>query len=170
MDQAQATLSLRDIHLPADPGYWPLAPGWWLLMIICTVIVYFLIKQFLKIRKRKKINHLLQQQLFNIHEEYKNHQNKHQFAIDIAELLRRFVKYILKDPQATSLTGKDWVVYLNNSSDQPIFSKFERELTQAQYLPNVEFDVYSLFATIKNYFPAAIKRAFKDKNWSKNHA
>ncbi len=30
---------LKDIHLPADISWWPLAPGWWMLMILCIVLL-----------------------------------------------------------------------------------------------------------------------------------
>lgn len=29
---------LRDIHLPAEPGWWPPAPGWWLLACLLVVL------------------------------------------------------------------------------------------------------------------------------------
>lgn len=35
--------SLRDIHLPAEPSWWPPAPGWWVLsgMLLIAVVVGF---------------------------------------------------------------------------------------------------------------------------------
>ncbi|MBL4772706.1 MAG: hypothetical protein JKX98_03625, partial [Alcanivoracaceae bacterium] len=38
-----------------------------------------------------------------------------------------------------------------------VFSDFNSVLTQAQYTPYIDFDVPSLMATVKNYFPIAIK-------------
>lgn len=35
---------LRDLHLPPDPGIWPLAPGWWVLLVavllLCVLAVW----------------------------------------------------------------------------------------------------------------------------------
>ncbi len=33
---------LRDIHMPTEIGYWPLAPGWWLLMFSTMVVMALL--------------------------------------------------------------------------------------------------------------------------------
>lgn len=29
---------LRGLHLPPDPGFWPLAPGWWVLLVAVLVL------------------------------------------------------------------------------------------------------------------------------------
>lgn len=29
---------LRGLHLPPDPGFWPLAPGWWLLLAMLILL------------------------------------------------------------------------------------------------------------------------------------
>ncbi|MBL4774031.1 MAG: DUF4381 domain-containing protein [Alcanivoracaceae bacterium] len=97
MDKTAPALDLRDIHLPADPSMWPLAPGWWLLIIISIFIVYFLIKVIIKIKKRKQLNALMQQQLIMIANEFKKHNNKHLLAIDISQLLKRFVRHVFED-------------------------------------------------------------------------
>ena len=35
---ADPLAELRDIHLPEAVGYWPLAPGWWLLLVSALVL------------------------------------------------------------------------------------------------------------------------------------
>ncbi|VAW36902.1 hypothetical protein MNBD_GAMMA01-2156 [hydrothermal vent metagenome] len=164
MDKATATLELRDIHLPTDPSIWPLAIGWWLLIICVVIIAYLFWKKLAQLRKQKQLNNLLQQELLDISNRYKIHQNKPKLASEVSILLNRFVKYGLKDTHATALTGNQWIEYLNHRVDTNnhrgqlgVFSEFSKELTQAQYMRNVDFDVPRLIATVKNYFPKAIK-------------
>ena len=172
MDKTPQTLELRDIHLPADPSMWPLAIGWWLLIILGCVIAYFVYKKLLEIKKIKQTNLLLQNELQAINNAYKQHADKHKLASEVSELLNRFVRHVLKDSHATTLTGEKWIAYLNSRTNSNEFNPYLKELTQAQYIKNIEFDVPSLLATVKNYFPQALKniKSFNKGNRSNNHA
>jgi hypothetical protein len=35
--------NLKDIHLPADISWWPLAPGWWILAALCLASVFIMV-------------------------------------------------------------------------------------------------------------------------------
>ncbi len=159
MDKTAPVLELRDIHLPSDPSIWPLAVGWWILIAIAIIVAYLVYKKWLKRKQLKQTNQLLQSELLSIRENFKQHQDKHRLAADISDLLKRFVRHVLEDSNATSLTGQDWINYLNSRVKSDVFSRYQTELTQAQYVKNIEFDVPSLLAAVKNYFPAAIKYA-----------
>lgn len=161
MDKAAPTLELRDIHLPLDPGYWPLAAGWWVLIVIALIFLYFIFKKMNKIRHIRHLNHMMQQELTDVRESYDKHKSKHQLAIDISTLLNRFVIHVLKDNNASSLTGDLWIDYLNGRVQGQMFDSVSKELTQAQYQKDIDFDVPRLFATVKNYFPKAIKSTNK---------
>lgn len=43
---------LRDIHLPPQPSWWPLAPGWWGLMILALLVVGLVIWWWRRQRRR----------------------------------------------------------------------------------------------------------------------
>jgi len=157
MDKTAPTLELRDIHLPDDPSVWPLAFGWWLLIIVGCILIYLLVKKWQKLRKQKQLINLMEIELTNINDNFQSHKNKHKLASDISELLKRFVRHVLKDSSATSLTGAAWVDYLNKQTNSNHFSQFESELTQAQYLPQIDFDSSRLITAVASYFPIAIK-------------
>lgn len=157
MDKATATLELRDIHLPVEPSYWPLAMGWWIVIVLVLILVFLLAKKLTKIRQQRQLNHLMQQQLCAVKKDFQQHQNKHQLAIDISTLLNRFVIHVLKDPKASALTGDAWVNYLDSRVEKPVFADFRQQLTHAQYQKNSEYDAIRLLATVKNYFPQALK-------------
>ena len=44
MDPTQ--LPLRDLHLPPDIGWWPMAPGWWVLLAIAAAALVWLSYQY----------------------------------------------------------------------------------------------------------------------------
>jgi len=162
MDQTAPALELRDIHLPADPSIWPLAVGWWLLILISLLAIYVVYKLIQKHNKKRQLIKLMQQQLLDIQDKFKQHQSKHKLAIDISELLKRFVRHILDDNDATALTGDKWIAYLNTQANGDIFNAFKIPLTQAQYIPTIDYDVPSLIARVKNFFPLAIKNKVRN--------
>lgn len=55
LTMAMPDLVLRDIHQPAPPPFWPLAPGWWWLAAALLVIAVALIAwQVLRVRRRRR--------------------------------------------------------------------------------------------------------------------
>lgn len=169
MDKSTPSLNLRDIHLPDDPSIWPLAFGWWLVIIVAAIICYFAFRKIKQLRKQNQLIYLMQDELALINTGFKKHESKHQLAVEVSALLKRFVRHVLNDNEATSLSGSKWIAYLNKQSNSEVFSPFISELTQAQYQPQSDFDAPRLMATVKNYFPCVIKSNVK-KIQGSNHA
>ena len=49
MDPEQ--IPLRDLHLPAEIGWWPLAPGWWALVAVAIAgVLWLLYREFVRWR------------------------------------------------------------------------------------------------------------------------
>ncbi len=76
--EAMINIDLRDIHLPNDVPWWPLATGWWMLgasLLILTLIIYYWYqknKQVKSLRALAKYEfNLLQQQTLSNHELFK---------------------------------------------------------------------------------------------------
>jgi len=49
---------LKDIALPAEPGLWPLAIGWWLLIAVSLIILFVAARQLTRYIKRWSIKRL----------------------------------------------------------------------------------------------------------------
>jgi len=134
-------LPLRDIHLP-DPisFFWPLAPGWWLLLAFLLVLILVSI-WILRLRKRNAPKRVA---LRNLKKLEKLDNPKKQLQ-EISTLLRRF--YITKYPrnEVASLTGEAWLEFLDNQLGKQLFTAGEgRCLIEAPYRANTDIDVKAL--------------------------
>ncbi|MCB1603471.1 MAG: DUF4381 domain-containing protein [Gammaproteobacteria bacterium] len=161
MNSTAPALQLRDIHLPQEPGFWPLAPGWWVLLVLFLISLYFVIKWFVARNKQNRLIQVLQNSLNDSRNRFDQHKNKHQLASEISVLLKRFVKHVLGDTQAASLSGQSWISYLNQYSESLVFDQYYNELCEAQYSPKADYDVSGLIAVVKNFFPQALKHQKK---------
>lgn len=101
-----ASLPLADIHLPAEPGYWPLAWGWWacILAVLLTVavLVYLVSQHRIKQRARKEALRQL-----------KHLDDPAQFG-NINLLLRQTAMSYYPRKNVAGLTGDQWLSFLDS--------------------------------------------------------
>lgn len=84
---------LKDIHWPDPPGIWPLAAGYYLVLLLLILLglalVYFLLWGFRKYQLKKAIN----QELRQIEAQFYLDQNVGQVQARVSALLKRLVFY-----------------------------------------------------------------------------
>jgi hypothetical protein len=107
MEQA---LPLRDIHLPDPISWWPLAWGWWLLIISVLLIIVMALMWFIRREKIKKIDKpvLFMQTLVQL----KSEKQAQSFAIKLSALLKHSAIYYYGQ-QAAGLSGETWLAFLD---------------------------------------------------------
>ncbi|HMM67232.1 MAG TPA: DUF4381 domain-containing protein [Dokdonella sp.] len=104
--------SLRDIHLPADPSWWPPAPGWWLLALVATGLLLFAARVLLRRWRKRRWRRLVLAELERIAEQQASTPDSVRLAADVSQLLRRASRLV--DAGAASLRGEAWVTFLDS--------------------------------------------------------
>jgi hypothetical protein len=97
---------LRDIHLPAEPSWWPPAPGWWLLAALALVAIVLAIGWW---RRHRRVRGRQQQILDQLERQVRRHRedgNLPGLLRDMHQLLRRVARQ--HDPRATGQRGEAW--------------------------------------------------------------
>lgn len=147
------SLQLRDIHLPGTPGFWPPAPGWWLLAAIIlalTVWLGLIIRRRLKIhRQRKHILNLLAQL-----EQSSADAHSPEFLAQLSRLLRRLALMRFPRQEIASLTGKAWLQFLDASGGNGQFCDGPgRVLANGPYVRDLDdnLDTHALSGLIRDW-------------------
>ena len=146
--QADPLQQLRDVHLPADPSWWPPAPGWWVLTAMVLGLagwaIYALIRRY---RSRAPIR-LAQQALQDL-----NHRAPDQtdvaYASAINEILKRLLVHGLKRYDYAPLSGQEWLQALDIESGTNSFSNGAGQiLGNARFAPATKVDPDALNACV----------------------
>lgn len=115
--------NLRDIHLPEPIGWWPPAPGWWMLaaLIICTAIAVGI--WLLRRARQRRYRKLALVQLQSL---YKNWQQQHDdiaFAQATNRLLKQTALAAFPAENVAALSGADWLDFLDRHLRKPRFTE-----------------------------------------------
>jgi len=132
MDPEQ--IPLRDLHLPEAIGWWPLAPGWWVVIVLVAVGLAYLCKHYMRTYARGAARRRALRKLIELTAEFEQHRNAVAFASGISELLRRTMLAYAPRHEVAGLTGDAWLAWLDRDLDQPRFqSAAGRKLLELPY-------------------------------------
>jgi len=166
----EQTLNLRDIHLPEPISWWPLAPGWWLLLVSALLILCALYL-VIKIYRSRQLKRDITTELERIKQQFQQTQNKSQLAKSLSILLRRASISYYPKTNIAGLTGKHWLAYLDKTniklSEKTSFkSNAGKVLLSAPYLPEnteLDFDAQLLINLCESWLLAPHKKMVSKK-------
>ena len=142
--------SLRDIHLPDAVGWWPPAPGWWLVACLTIAAGLLLVRWFRGLRVRQLPRRLFRSQLNRILESDRPDGEK---VGEISALLKSLLMDRFGREKIARLQGQDWVAFLDKTTRSG--SEFSQGpgsvLADAQYRPECNLDTRSLGDFLKQW-------------------
>ena len=114
-------IPLRDLHLPAEIGWWPLAPGWWLVITLALIGIVLLARRVLAARKLGAARRYALRELERFATEYRRDNDALNFGARLSALLRRTMLAYAPRQDVAGLTGEDWLCWLDQDLDKPVF-------------------------------------------------
>ena len=114
-------IPLRGLHLPEPVGWWPPAPGWWVLMAVLAIGCGFLVRAWLGRRAHSAARRRALQQLEESRSAYAYHGNPVVLGAEVSELLRRTMLAYVPRSEVAGLTGDAWLAWLDRDLDTPRF-------------------------------------------------
>ena len=138
--------NLRDVILPADPGFWPPAFGWWLLLVAIIVVLIGAVvlarALYLRIRARTPVDE------FDALVKLQPHQAITQLSI----LMRRVAIANYSRPAVAGLCGEAWLKFLDQSGNTDQFTNgVGRVLTSGPYTATPPEHLEPLFKLCRDW-------------------
>ena len=127
MNGADPLAQLRDIHLPQAVDWWPLAPGWWLLLALLLGALGALA---VWLTRRHRANLYRRQALAELAQLQTRGDNA---AADVIALLRRCAECAYPGRHLGSLPLDDFLKQLASGVSRPVFHFAPDELQLALY-------------------------------------
>lgn len=141
---------LKDIHLPPAVTEFPIAYGWWLLVIITLIIIVvslIAIKRYrLKNATKKAALNLLDLE----YKQYKINKDHGVFLQKTNQILKRYC--LEKYPHAIGLSGLPWIDFLIRHGQQSFFNaELAHALSQGIYQQSCDYNPDDLFIACSNW-------------------
>lgn len=114
-------LPLRDLHLPEAIGWWPLAPGWWVVLAIAAAVLGYVAWRLFKRWQFHAPRRYALRELARFEAEDLEHRNPVMLGKQLSELLRRGMLAYAPREEVAGLTGEEWLAWLDEGMPLPYF-------------------------------------------------
>ncbi len=138
---------LADIHLPGNVSWWPLAPGWWILLalLIIAIACVFLWRRH---QRQQYYRVIAQQELAAIYARYQQSQDAAAYLHALSVLLRRTALTAYPQRFNASIKGTGWLNWLDAvcpASNAKFSSAIGESLLNSAYQKNPQVDAAGLY-------------------------
>lgn len=146
MNPQDPLAQLNPLREPALIGWWPLAPGWWVLLLILTIalggVVFWLARRYQRDTYRRQALTQLQ----DLDAQLLQHGNTRHYLTKLNALLKSTALRAYPQTQVAAINGDAWLVFLNNGLRSG--TSFDAAFTNAIYRPETPgLNVKALQAT-----------------------
>ncbi len=117
----EKALPLRDLHLPDVIGWWPLAPGWWVVLAMVVAVLGYLAWRLFRRWQFHAPRRYALRELARFEAEYREHRNPVMLGKQLSELLRRGMLAYAPREEVAGLTGDEWLAWLDEGMPLPYF-------------------------------------------------
>ena len=142
-------IPLRPLHLPIPISWWPLAPGWWIIIALLIVIICLLCFRVWQKYKYNAPKRFALKVLKKIESDFQLNRDHLMLIRKISELLRRTMLAYEPRCEIAGLTGDDWMKRLDRDLPLPYFQTEGAEILlkfpyqdKNKKLKNVDFDKF----------------------------
>ena len=155
MTPAPENLPLRDIHLPDPVSWWPPAPGWWGLLVLCLLLV-LVIRALINARCRGRLKRDSLTLLQQLAEQFQHNSDGQQLTVQLSVLLRRLALSLYPRRQVAAMTGREWLEFLDErltpDGNEKAFSEGTGQvLIEAPYNPDCRVDGEALIGLVRRW-------------------
>lgn len=99
---------------PADAlSWWPLAPGWWLLLTLLLAVAGVTGALLWRRHRRNRYRRVALQQLTRISHDFNGHQSQARLLGEVNSLLKAVVLHSYPTGEMAAVTGERWRQFLN---------------------------------------------------------
>ena len=170
MDIADALSEMADIHLPAEPGFWPLAPGWWMLAaLLLALLIYgaYRLQKRLQLHRRyrsalRELDKCLTELQAHAGADGPGMEQRLIYVNEVNSVLRRVALLHFEHSRVAGLSGQAWVAFIKqHDRSSRLTPALASALAEGRFAPRCDVDTQALHSMardwIKNLYMAKIK-------------
>lgn len=120
MTRDQVLARLRDIHMPEAVPFWPLAPGWWILIGLAAALVAA--AAWVAWHRHTRLRREARRELDRLSVAFAETGDRVALAAGVSALLKRVALARFDPDRVAALHGESWTGFLNAAARRPVFT------------------------------------------------
>lgn len=121
--QADPLQQLRALHTPEPPGLWPPAPGWWLLAALLGLLLAWLVRLGMDLRRTLAPHRQAAAEHSRLQARLAAGElDSATYLNEANALLKRLLLFALDNRAVAASSGKEWLLELDDLTDSTGFS------------------------------------------------
>lgn len=151
---------LRDIHVPHVSAWWPLAPGWWVLIALIVIAIAIGLALWFRRRAWRRRVDTVMVELHDARDRHAHDGDTAAFAAVASQLLRRVAR--TRDARSVTLTGDAWRDLLTRCAPS-VSTERLAGLDSALYRPLGDLDVPATARDVEAWIRTALRPTAKGR-------